>query len=398
MQKILILGGSHRDIPLIQASQELGYFVITLANRDEYIGHRYADKYYKIDFNDLKVVEEIFEKGKVDYLIPGCGEESYLNTVKIGNKLNIGNFDTLETAQLIHNKWKFKNFCLQYGISTPKGVFYDGNLSNIPLAFPIVVKPTNLSGGRGVQIVKNKTELADMIKQSIKYSNEIFLEEFIDGELIACSVILKDQKISYSFFGSDKSYLNDYLITTAYPISVDATTKNKIFKDIEIIADKLHLKDGMFHLQIIIKNEIPYIIDVTRRIPGDLYPKLIEYCDGIEYSKAVVQSYIGERITANLTKIDKPKNILRHCVMPKENGYYQTLFIDKSLQKNIIYRLDLLEEGSVIHDYLHTQIAIVLIELDTNSIGENINTLVYPIVKGMVRQRKGFTDQPKGER
>ncbi len=392
MQKILILGGSHRDIPLIQASQELGYFVITLANKtkDEYIGHRYADKYYKIDFNDLGAVEEICHKENIDYLIPGCGEASYLNTVKMANKLKMGNFDTFETARLIHNKWKFKNFCLQNNISTPKGMLYDENLSNISLDFPIVVKPANLSGGKGVQVVKNKIEFIDAIKQSIKYSNEIFLEEFIKGELIACSVILKDQKIFYSFFGADKNYLNDYLITTAYPISIDITIKNKIFKDIETIANKLHLKDGMFHLQIIIKNETPYIIDVARRIPGDLYPRLIEYCDEIEYSKAVIQAYIGKKITANLTKIDKPKNILRHCVMPKENGFYQTLLVDSLLKKRIIYRLDLLSEDSIIHDYLHTQIAIIFvnIENDKEFIVKNINNLIYPIINNDINFKK----------
>jgi len=38
-KRILILGGSHRDIPLIKASQQLGYLVITLGDRDYYLGH-----------------------------------------------------------------------------------------------------------------------------------------------------------------------------------------------------------------------------------------------------------------------------------------------------------------------------------------------------------------------
>ena len=48
MKKVLILGGSHRDIPLIKASQDLGYFVITLGNKDYYLGHNYSNKAYKI--------------------------------------------------------------------------------------------------------------------------------------------------------------------------------------------------------------------------------------------------------------------------------------------------------------------------------------------------------------
>ena len=59
MKKILILGGSHRDIPLIEASQELGFFVITLGDRDYYLGHDYSDKYYLVNYNDLAKVKEI---------------------------------------------------------------------------------------------------------------------------------------------------------------------------------------------------------------------------------------------------------------------------------------------------------------------------------------------------
>ena len=75
MKKILILGGSHRDIPLIKASQDLGYFVITLGNKDYYLGHNYSNKAYKINFNYLEKVKEIINKEDIDYILPGSGEE-----------------------------------------------------------------------------------------------------------------------------------------------------------------------------------------------------------------------------------------------------------------------------------------------------------------------------------
>ena len=75
MKKVLILGGSHRDIPLIKASQDLGYFVITLGNKDYYLGHNYSNKAYKINFNDLNMVKKIIEDENIDYIIPGSGEE-----------------------------------------------------------------------------------------------------------------------------------------------------------------------------------------------------------------------------------------------------------------------------------------------------------------------------------
>lgn len=381
MKKILILGGSHRDIPLIKASQDLGYFVITLGNKDYYLGHNYSNKAYKINFNDLEKVKEIINKEDIDYILPGSGEESYLNTVKLAHELNIGNFDIPEVANLVHNKWKFKEFCLKNNISTPKGIFYMNDNDLIDLNFPIVVKPTNLSGGRGVEIVNSKEELVKSLLEAKKVTNEIFLEEFIEGKLIAYSIFLKNKKIIYGFTGEDKTYLNKYLITTAFPCKVKEETLQKMKYDIERIAKLLNLVDGMFHLQIMIKDDIPYIIDVTRRIPGDLYPYLIEYCDGVEYSKAVVKAYTNGVIDKEFDKkFNKQKFIIRHCVMPNANGLYKNIIIDTSIKDKILYRFELLNENTIIKNYFQTQISIIFIELKSIDyrIINTLNTLINP--------------------
>jgi biotin carboxylase len=367
MKKILILGGSHRDIPLIQASKKLGFYVITLGNRDYYLGHNYSNEAIKIDFNDLNKAKQIIKNKNIDFIICGSGEESYINTVKISNELNIGNFDTLKTAQLVHNKWHFKKFCLDNDIPTPKGFYFKNNLNPKDLNFPIVVKPTNLSGGRGIKIVTNQFELNNALQKAQALSDDVFLEEFIEGRLIAYSVFLRNQKIIYAFSGADDTYLNKYLITTAYPIVLDKEVKQKLKININKIAKLLNLVDGMFHLQVIIKNNIPYIIDVTRRIAGDLYPNLIEYCDKIKYSQAVVKAYIKYDITDEFTQIQEKDFVVRHVVMPSRNGIYMGISINNSIKKNILYKLDLMQTNTLINDYLHTQLAIVFVKLDKHN-------------------------------
>lgn len=383
MKKILILGGSHRDIPLIKASQNLGFYVITLGNKDYYLGHRYSDKAYKINFNDLSEVRRIIIKEKVNFLLPGCGEESYLNTVTLSNELKIGNFDSLEVAKLIHNKWRFKEFCLKHNISTPKGFFYDKNAKLDILKFPIVVKPTNLSGGRGVEVVSSFKDLTKALEEAKSLSNEIFLEEFIDGKLIAYSIFIENQKVKYEFFAEDKVYLNKYLISTAYPTDVSAAVKNRLKSDLEKLASELKLVNGMFHLQVLIKDNIPYIIDVTRRIPGDLFPYLIQFNDNVDYSKAVVNAYTIGNITDEFQDIKRDSFVIRHCVMPNKNGVYQDLYFDPMLKDKIINRFDLVKEGYIIENFLHTQVSIVFIKLEKhdNMVLNNINELIFPIIK-----------------
>ena len=379
MKKIVILGGSHRDIPLIKAAQDLGYFVITLGDREYYLGHNYSDKAYKTDFTDLDAVREVIKAEEADYILPGSGEVSYLNCVKLSHELNKGNFDTLEVANIIHNKWKFKDFCLANNISTPKGVYYSSQTDIEKFSYPLVVKPTDLSGGRGVNIVKNSKELQLSLTQAKNFSDEIFLEEYIEGELIAYSVFLQNQHISYAFSGADKSYLNPFLVSTAYPIKLSKDVTLKLNSDIEKIAQKLSLVDGMFHLQVFIQNNTPYIIDVTRRIPGDLYPYLIEYTHAVEYSKAVVKAYIGQALKKELN-IKEENFIVRHVVMPDKNGIYNGLKIDKSIEDNIIYQLELLQSKTEITDYLHTQLAIIFIKLKSIDDYNDPNRLIRAVM------------------
>lgn len=381
MKKILLLGGSHRDIPLINAAKDLGFYVFTLGDRVYYRGHDYSNQFIKEDFNNLEKIREIIKNENIDFLLPGCGEESYLNTVRLSHEFNIGNFDNLETAKLIHNKWKFKDFCLKHNISTPKGLFYRDKTDLEKLNLPVVVKPTTLSGGRGVQVARNKQELDIALKQSKKLCNEVFLEEYIEGKLVAYSIFIENQKIIYEFFAEDKSYLNKYLISTAYTIKININTKEKLKNDVEILCEKLNLVNGMFHLQVLIRNDIPYIIDVTRRIAGDFFPYLIEHSDDVQYSQAVVKAYttgiIGKEFN-NKTDNNKQKFIIRHCAMPNKNGIYQNLHIDESIKDKVFYRFDLVEKGYEISNYLNAQISILLIKLDEidNMIIDEINSLI----------------------
>jgi biotin carboxylase len=382
MKKILILGGSHRDIPLIEASQGLGYFVITLGDKDYYLGHGYSDKSYKVNFNDLVKVKEIIKSEEVDYLLPGSGEESYLSTVQLAQEFGIGNFDTLETAKLVHNKWKFKEFCLENSISTPDGVYYTDNLNLDNIAFPVAVKPTNLSGGRGVDVVDNLESLNASLLKAKEVSDEIFLEDYIDGNLIAYSVIIKNQKIAYEFTGIDATYKNKYIITSAYPAQLKLATQSKLKKDVEKLSQRLSLVDGMFHLQAIIRDDVPYIIDVTRRIPGDLYPYLMEYCDSVEYSKAVVKLYVGKPLENELAVMGEQKFVIRHCVMSNKNGLFKEIKIDKYLRRHVIFRIDLLSKDSEITNFLTDQISIIFVQvLDKDKyIISNIDKLIFPVV------------------
>jgi hypothetical protein len=56
MKRLLVLNGSHSDVPLIEAGKRLGFHVITTGNDPGLVGHRLADEYHPADFSDKEAI------------------------------------------------------------------------------------------------------------------------------------------------------------------------------------------------------------------------------------------------------------------------------------------------------------------------------------------------------
>jgi biotin carboxylase len=249
------------------------------------------------------------------------------------------------------------------------------------LEFPLIVKPVSMSGGKGTTIVSNAEELKIALSYADEYKQEILLEEVIKGDIFSYSVFIHNKKVLYEFSAKEYTYVNKYVISSAHPHQFDSKVLERLRNDVEIMAEELSLVDGMFHLQVMIEDNKPYIIDVTRRIAGDLYPDLIEKCDNVQYLKAVVQGYTGTQISTHFfSKSTNQKFIIRQCLLPKTNGKFIQTYVDSTIKEKVIDRLDLMSPDDVVDDYLTTLIGVVFIQLDNydKKIIQNLTNLIYP--------------------
>ena len=64
-------------------------------------------------------------------------------------------------------------------IPTPKGFYFKNNLNSRDLNFPIVVKPTNLSGGRGIEVVTNQFKLNNALRKAQALSDDVFWKNLL---------------------------------------------------------------------------------------------------------------------------------------------------------------------------------------------------------------------------
>ena len=383
-KRLLILGGGHAEIPLIQAAQALGWYVITTGNDRKGLGHPYADRNVFADFSDKNAMLELARNENVQAICSGCNDFALLSTVYVCEKLGLPGHDSYATSLEIHHKDKYRALATKLSIPTPralvikKGDDFDAAIAQ--LSFPIIVKPVDLTGGKGIHRAANADEAREAYKDACNRTRQdhIVVEEFVQGTNHGFSAMLVKGKVAFAFADNEQYYINKYMVSGANtPGTSGSETLAKLRDYSERIARELNLVDGILHIQYIEKPDgTPVIIEICRRAPGDLYIKFVKYATGIDYPRFIVMAETGEDISG-IEDVPTQGFWLRHCIMADRQagertatgdtckGIVRDVTFAPEIQGNIVEKFLWYKPGEVITDKLTYKAGIVFFRFDT---------------------------------
>lgn len=394
-KRLLLLGGGHAEIPLIQAAQKLGYFVITTGNAKEGLGHPFADKNVFADFSDKEQMLALAKAEGVCAVCSGCNDFALLSAAYVTEKMNLKGHDSLIISEEIHHKDKYRALAQKLQIPTPRAI----KISHIDdlekvlqlLKYPLMIKPIDLTGGKGVQRVQNHEEALNAYKEAFKRTREkyIIVEEFIEGTNHGFSAFLVQQKVAFYFSDNEQYYLNKYMVSGANsPSIVSEKSLQTLCTYCEKMAKALQLVDGILHIQFIEHPVLgPYIIEVCRRPPGDLYIQLVEYATGVPYSQFLILAETG----CNVHSIKHtPTNgfWLRHCIMAKEEGLLEDVFFAPEIEKNVFKKILWYKKGEKVQDRLYYKAGIVFLKFDSFKEMQEKTTLMNEYIQCKIHHIK----------
>jgi biotin carboxylase len=371
MKRLLMLGGGHSEIPLILAAKELGYFVISTGNNPKGLGHAYADRFVCADFSNPLQMLKLAKDERVEAICSGCNDFALLSAAFVGESLGFKGHDSFEVSKKIHHKDKFRALCQELGVFTPKA-FRACSIQDLEeciekLDFPVMVKPIDLTGGKGISKVHSLAMAKEAFLLAIQKSKSpcVVVEEFVTGTNHGFSALIQDQKVVFYFADNEQYFLNPYLVSGANtPSTLQESSLKQLKNDVEKIAQTLNLCDGIFHVQLIESPKHgPVIIEACRRAPGDFYVELVRYATGVPYSKYLVMAETGK----GFPKISKNKRadfVLRHCVMANEEGVFESIEFDPRVDKNIFDKHIWAKKGDWVEDKLYYKAGIVFLKFD----------------------------------
>lgn len=318
MKKVLLLDTSFSSSPLYEALFEKGFDVYVCGNNpDDYLA-RISPQYEALDYTDIPNLKSRIEVLGIDMVVPGCNDVSYEVCSKLMAEGVYSLVDNEKIAKKLSVKDQYRSLLAEFNIPSPT-VFV--TLDDV--SFPAIVKPTDSFSGRGVKIVRNQDELKNAVKlaSSTSRSARYIIEEHVEGQLCSHSAFLCSGKVIWDVFVDEFGFFDPYAVDLSYVnTNMPRSLVNAIRKDIETLANELSLADGLIHTQFIFNENSKYwLIEATRRCPGDLYSRLVELSTGFPYASSYVDFLIGNRFELPKQESSFMQNIVRHTLCLEEN-------------------------------------------------------------------------------
>jgi phosphoribosylamine-glycine ligase len=259
--------------------------------------------------------------------------------------------------------------CDALKLSNPRAVAFDDRAAAIDYAqmagMPLIVKPVDLTGGKGIGVIREMDDVEPMVDQAFSKSRQkvVVVEEFLDGTLHSCCSVVRNQQVIFDFFADELMLENPFLVASAMtPSVIDPVSRRIVKNEIEAIARHLQLVDGLVHVQFIQSKGRPRMIEVCRRPPGDLYLDFVRLSTGLDIAEVIVRFSLGEQSEV-IGRENRP--VLRQCVMADRIGKVDDVRFDDVLGPRVSNRIPLRTLPTTIEQYLTEKTEIFFAEFES---------------------------------
>ncbi len=315
-KKLLVLGASMYQIPVIQMAHQLGYQVLTTDNIADNPGHRFADRCFGIDTTDVDAVLALAKAERISGAISPGTDVAVLTVAHLAQALHLSG-PTVRAARILTDKKMFRHFLAELGLPCPRVVQI--GLHNMPedMLFEQgmwLVKPNKSSGSKGIFIIGNQAEFQSHIAESLGFSLDgtAILEEFIQGSQHTCEGIVQNGKISRVLMTDRDTANAPYTTTLGHrcPSTLSSTLKTQVLADIETVLAHLDVKNGPFDCDFVVSGNMVYLLEMTPRLGGNSLSQLFHVVLDTDLIAYAVTYACGDIYTLPEVRSEKPAAIM----------------------------------------------------------------------------------------
>lgn len=337
MKKLMIFGASEFQIPLIEAAKMRGVQTCVLDINPNAPARNISDEFHECSIKDYEKSLEIAEQFRPDGITAGMCDVAVLSVARICEKLNLPGID-IDAAIRATDKYAMICAFASNNVPSPEYKLLNKNddIDNFDAPWlPFIVKPIDMAGSRGINLVKNIEQKTALIKNSISASDSgnVIVEEYMVGPEVSVEMVVINSQPTVLQI-TDK-------ITSGAPHFVElghiqpAVLSDDVRKSIVNVAESavraIGLKNSIVHAEMIITESGPKMVELGARMGGDgIQQQLMKLSTGIDLPDFAIDLALGLPLKVPTATIKKYSMIR---FIPSVAGKIGDIMINKAISQ-----------------------------------------------------------------
>ncbi len=294
-RSILVFGGSDYQLSLIKECKKMSLFTVVVDPNPEAVAQKWADVFEVVGGQDFDGTCAVVERYKIDAVITAATDKPLVMMARIAKKYGM-NFFSEETAIISTDKFQMKERFLANGLPCAKGRL----ITQIPDDFncPIVIKPRDNSGSRGVIFCDNRKDANQILEETKKFTRleTVLAEEVVEGkeysiESLHYNGITKVLQITEKIVTPLPYYIE---LGHVQPADISDDIRAKIEEMVHNASQIFNFNNCGSHNEVKINNGKITFIEVSPRIGGDFISStLVLLSTGINMERALIEVVLG---------------------------------------------------------------------------------------------------------
>lgn len=352
-KRLMLLGGLRYLLPVIEAAHKKGYYVITCDYLPDNIAHRYSDEYCNVSIVDKEAVLAVAKEKKIDGIMSFAVDPGVVTAAYVQERLGLPQAGPYESVCILQNKDRFRKFLSDNGFNTPKAKGYDNEddaLNDLAgYRFPIIVKPVDSAGSKGVTKVDSADGFASAFEYAMEHSisGRVIVEEFIEKQGCSSdsecfSVDGKLEFVSFSAQRFDDKAPNPYTPAAfSWPSTFTESQEKELTSELQRLLSLLNMGTSIYNVETRVGIDgKPYIMEVSPRGGGNRLAEMIRFSTGVDLIANAVCAAVGDDVTQ--IRQEPYKGYWAELILHAEKeGRFHSLDIDRDFYAAYVKQVDL---------------------------------------------------------
>lgn len=303
----MLLGGLRYLLPVIEEAHKMGVYVITADYLPDNIAHKYSDEYCSVSIIDKDAVLEAAKRLQIDGILSHAVDPGVVSAAYVAEQMGLPFQCSYKAACILQDKSLFRQFLSENGFNCPNAKGYtnaDDALKDADyFKWPVIVKPVDSAGSKGVTKVADPKELKVAIDTALASSicKHLIIEDFLDkvGAQSSADIFTVDGKLAYPAYSDqlfDPKAANPYTpAIEIWPATMSQDFQDDLTEQLQRLVTLMGMKTGIYNVESrVCSNGKAYIMEVSPRGGGNRIAELQDMATGQSLIRAEICKALSE--------------------------------------------------------------------------------------------------------